>query len=396
MTEQNNNNDPASANHRRRRNRLAATITVIATTAVIVCLLRNTHGIAKQLAAIDAARAVPDSENAALIYYQILKDHPFTAAEIQCLQNAYWSSFTAGLPQWSTWPGNRDATVKLLRRACEMEKCRLSLDLDPDTILQNESLRKTMRQWTFLLASLANSDVARGHIEAAFEKHILMIKMANHMYQQSTNADFRAASLPESVALRGLAGFIVQGAAAQANLTTIDNIIVQRFTVRSDPTQAQLTTIDNVISQMQPDWEQDWPRICRVEELRKEYYKKQTNTLRRILNKLRITRPIRPPRSIHGSYLGLPKAHTGMLALRRGTRILIALRRHKNKVGRWPESLDQIQPQVPAEMFNDPFGSALVYKLAGDSFNLYSKGPNKIDEKGKRHNDCDDYPIWIP
>ena len=47
-------------------------------------------------------------------------------------------------------------------------------------------------------------------------------------------------------------------------------------------------------------------------------------------------------------------------------------------------------------MFLDPFASTFAYKLIEDTFTLYSKGPNKIDENGNRHKGGDDCPIWIP
>jgi len=71
--------------------------------------------------------------------------------------------------------------------------------------------------------------------------------------------------------------------------------------------------------------------------------------------------------------------------------ILIALRRYRNKAGKWPESLDQIK--LSGEVLTDPHGSgAFVYRLTDDGFTLYSKGPNGIDNGGSRASG--DQPIW--
>jgi hypothetical protein len=89
-----------------------------------------------------------------------------------------------------------------------------------------------------------------------------------------------------------------------------------------------------------------------------------------------------------------------LLADRRGNRILIALRRYKNKHGSWPKSLDGLKPLVPAEILIDPINNkSFVYKLTADSFTLYSKGVNRIDEAGKwdkfeENNVADDWLIW--
>ena len=72
------------------------------------------------------------------------------------------------------------------------------------------------------------------------------------------------------------------------------------------------------------------------------------------------------------------------IAARRTLKIIIALRRYKDQHGRWPKSLDEIKSLAPPEVFVDPInGDSFVYKLADDTFRLYSKGKNKIDEDGQ-------------
>ena len=97
------------------------------------------------------------------------------------------------------------------------------------------------------------------------------------------------------------------------------------------------------------------------------------------------------------------------LADRCGSRILIALRRYKNKNARWPQTLDGIKDLVPEDILVDPInGGSFVYKLTEENFTLYSKGKNNIDEDGIRRvtydpNDFkwpkteeDDWLIWPP
>lgn len=65
----------------------------------------------------------------------------------------------------------------------------------------------------------------------------------------------------------------------------------------------------------------------------------------------------------------------------RGSQLLIALRRHKNRTGRWPEKLEELKLSAPAELFIDPINNdSFAYRLTEDDFMLYSKGKNKIDE----------------
>jgi hypothetical protein len=76
---------------------------------------------------------------------------------------------------------------------------------------------------------------------------------------------------------------------------------------------------------------------------------------------------------------------------KRGTSLLIALRRYKDKNGFWPENLDEIKGLTNEENFIDPVNDQFfVYKLTGDSFTLYSKGKNGIDDNGKYSSKFDD------
>jgi len=77
-------------------------------------------------------------------------------------------------------------------------------------------------------------------------------------------------------------------------------------------------------------------------------------------------------------------------AEKRGSRLIIALRRYKNKHGHWPESLNGIESLAPAEIFVDPINdNSFVYKLTDENFTLYSKGKNTIDENGQYNSTWD-------
>jgi len=109
----------------------------------------------------------------------------------------------------------------------------------------------------------------------------------------------------------------------------------------------------------------------------------------------------KPYYRIHDLYLRLA-------ADRRGSQLLIALRRYKNEHGRWPENLDDVKHLAPAEIFVDPINNdSFVYKLTEENFTLYSKGKNNIDDGGRRSRnigtscalawvdeECDDWLIW--
>ena len=87
------------------------------------------------------------------------------------------------------------------------------------------------------------------------------------------------------------------------------------------------------------------------------------------------------------------------IATAQGIRILVALRRYKNAMSHWPPSLGEVRAPLSEETLTDPInGGSFGYKPTADTFTLYSKGKNSIDEGGRWNPDDgrDDWPIWPP
>lgn len=82
------------------------------------------------------------------------------------------------------------------------------------------------------------------------------------------------------------------------------------------------------------------------------------------------------------------RAETG----RRGTRVMVALRRYTNERGSWPHDLEAAQPYAKDTPLVDAWGRSFVYRPDGTSFMLYSTGDNGVDEKGQHKIEySDDY-----
>ena len=97
------------------------------------------------------------------------------------------------------------------------------------------------------------------------------------------------------------------------------------------------------------------------------------------------------------TYYGLHGLYMRFGADKRGTLLLAAIKRYKNKKSSWPDNLNHIEEFTAKENLTDPRSNEpFVYKKLGDGFLLYSIGPNKIDEKGDYHALTDDWPIWPP
>jgi len=72
----------------------------------------------------------------------------------------------------------------------------------------------------------------------------------------------------------------------------------------------------------------------------------------------------------HDTYLRI-------LTLRRGSRLLIAIKQYYNENNAWPPNLDSIKSAAPAEAFIDPVtGNQLEYENHGERFSLYGETAN--------------------
>lgn len=78
-----------------------------------------------------------------------------------------------------------------------------------------------------------------------------------------------------------------------------------------------------------------------------------------------------------GTYFGLHDAYLRMLALRRCSRLLVAIKQYHNDHGAWPPNLDAIKTAAPAEAFIDPVtGNPLQYENLGERFSLKTETVN--------------------
>jgi hypothetical protein len=334
---------------------------------------RSTFRSAREkLAAIEAARAIPDEENAATIYNELRGQVAFSDAP-SFLRDLDWTETwrSEEHPEAAQWLEGHQETIARLMEACRKEKCRFKMGLDEPSWQQywrqHGALLNTIRDCANLLIRAANSDIGDGRIEGRREKYVCVIQMAKHVYQQQRLIDFLVAIVLESLALNNLSIFVVQANASQADLNAIE--------------AALLPTANT--------WEQDSSRIREIDRL---YARYQVGTIERLKWMFLEWRHHRQAGATqhYQHYLRI-------LAHRRGTRILIALRRYKNEHSRWPRTLDDIKGTAPGEAFIDPRNDgSFVYKLTAGGFELYSTGPNKIDEDGKREDDADDQRIWPP
>ena len=329
----------------------------------------------EQLAAIEAARAIPDSENAAILYDRILqnpnaslKDQPvFLDPNSDMLtRNHPWTA--NDYPKLDVWIKKHEWLINELMKVSQLEKCQYPLIVEPNRSILLKRLQM-MRKWRFLLCWAANNDVAEGRIDDAIAKWQCMIQIGKHLRQQSHLIEYLEGISTEAVAAHRAIDFLAEDDASERHLQKIESFEVET----------------------QDDWTAVLDRTGPVDELEQKKLERQMSLINRLKYKFRV----RQFKSRKDSYQIAHEIYLRTLVINRGIYIMVALKRYKNENGRWPQTLDYIKPRVAKDVLTDPHtNDPFVYKLTDDGFVLYSKGPNNIDEGGSDKNGADDKAIW--
>ncbi|MHC4061914.1 MAG: hypothetical protein ACYSR4_06555 [Planctomycetota bacterium] len=360
-----------------RRLRWWMAVVILAAAAVLAILWLSErvilHSAEQKLAAIEAARAIADEENAARFYTELIAsyDEAEFASYLMDEQTYYvtqhdlWRS--TDYPDLARWLQNQQGTMGKLVEASKVKECRFPIFVSAQQMLTQTDRFKAMRLWAVLLVCAANNDVAESRMQDALEKYLCMIQMAKHLYQQPTIIDFFLGFGAECLALENLDGFIVE----------------------HDVPQRHLTRIELALSHTTNTWDRDYPLIRETDSLYEIHWRKQLPFFQRFVFRSALEDNRKAALEQFSS------SYFEALARRRGARILVALKRFKNEFGRWPESLDEAESLAPAETFVDPInGGSFVYRLTDDNFTLYSRGRNNIDEDGEWRRGADDCLIW--
>jgi hypothetical protein len=354
----------------------------------LVWMTLSGESVDEKLAAVEAARAIPDSENAAILYEQLLDDprmdsfdydpHSLKDGSDELNFLRPWSA--TDYPELADWVDENQWLIYELLKISQYEKCRFPINIDIHNSLPIDRT-SMMRKWAFLLGRAANNDVGEGRIDGAIEKWRCIIRMADHFYQQPTAIDI----------LMGMA---------------LDRLTMGQLTVcivEHNVDENHLKEIEELSLKTRDDWESILEAILFIDELKEQKLKEGFSLIDHVKSQLLARRFKKAGIDIHPDdiYERTRLLYSETLASRRGIHILVALRRYKDMQGFWPGSLESIRPETPAELYIDPLNEGdFVYKLTDDGFKLYSKGENNVDEGGQYasrfEKGPDDWPIWPP
>ena len=219
MDEQSRDNESAVSTKRSQKRIRTIFILVFASVLCLLCWrIFFFESVDKKLAAIETARTIPDSENAATIYNELMESH--TSKELQPdflkreLDNItlkeQWTSKEH--PELARWLQEQQDIMDKLLQASWKDKCQLKINAQPRVTDKLEINRyAVLRGGGCLLIRAGNNDMAEGRIDQALEKYIGVLRIGNHLCQQQKMLDFMVGSSIENLTLRQLNRFVIEG-----------------------------------------------------------------------------------------------------------------------------------------------------------------------------------------
>jgi len=208
-----------------------------------------------ELAALEAKRAIPDDQNAATIYNELLEtydsndyDMDFLPEKIEGLTyDKPWTD--ADSPELAKWIKDKDGTIELLTVAATFDQCYFPVNNNPYDMIEHDHLG-SLRDWAQLLIRSVNYDLGQGLVDKGLNKTLSVFQIASHTYQQPSMIDYLSAVAIEQITLSKLNRIIVEEPLSDEQLELIERHLQKQIFI----------------------WTEDWPGIIDYEK----WFTKQT------------------------------------------------------------------------------------------------------------------------
>ena len=205
----------------------------------------------EETAAIEAKYAIPDEENAAFAYDEIIENLDIDSNEPEFFTHSTPSSkdgpwLSKDHPEMAEWLKGQQDTIEKLLQVSKKDKC-IFLPIIDGHMVSSELVKRLskIRMSAFLLVSAANNDIAEGRIDAALEKFFCINQMAEHMNQQP-------------VMICHLVGIAIEHLGLQK---------LNRVVIEDQLNQEQLQLILNSKIDIGNHWSDDWRKTIDIEKL---------------------------------------------------------------------------------------------------------------------------------
>jgi hypothetical protein len=341
-------------------------------------------------------------------------------------------------PETAEWLKGHKDTIEKLLQAAKKDKCSFfPICTDPVGYVKYTERLPKVRDSESLIISAANNDLAEGRIDAALEKYLCVFRMANHMYQQPAMLFHMVGYAVEYLAFVQLNRFVIQGRPSPEQLLLISDSIIDvennwsafwprildfeklfakngmcSINYEVNP-KGKIRYSRNPISVFNPDNRKNsktvpyWKKILRkagaipswfylpsspekISEMIDAAFEKHYEMAKPDFNWDKISSEIQTSRKANyraiiemlinltgPAYKPIHDRYLRNLTLRRGARLLVAIKRYHIEHGTWPDDLDAIKSYVPAEALIDPASKKdFEYENHGQRFSLFAESVN--------------------
>jgi len=205
----------------------------------------------KELAELQARYAIPNSENAAIIYNQIFADWKQKEANepnlperwFDRIHYVYWQS--KDQPEIAAYIKYHQDTIEGLLQAAKIEKCSFPIATEVMDYSKNIDRNSAIRKFAYLLIAAGNNDMDEGKSNDAAEKYCTIIQIGRHLCQQP-------------VVIDKLIGIAIESMGLQ---------MTGRFAVSTDVDESALGKAEQTVAMIQYDLRSDLPGMISTEKL---------------------------------------------------------------------------------------------------------------------------------
>lgn len=321
-------------------------------------LLHPRTSAEEELAAIDAAHVIPAGENAAEDLAALVLRSATPVPDPLLLPQDVRAATLAGpwrsvdLPEAARWIEDHRAVMDGLMAAACKPKCWFAV---ADTNRSVGRYSAMEYQGAMLLLRSANNDLGEGRAEAALGKLLALLRVTEHLHSQAHPAHH---AMGWAVGEKTMEWFV--------------SVIATR-----DIPEDWLPKLHAALPPVEDTWNDEFEQCDRITRL---YVRRRRGVVLRLQYLLDCT--VSPRRK------AMEQDYRRYLSASRAGHIVLALRCHKNASGAWPIDLTAVEAGLRHDTFVDPVSrETFVYRPAGDSFVLYSVGPNALDEGGEAGDD---------
>ncbi len=342
-----------------------------------------TPTVEEKLKTLDAARAIPDEENAALVYAQILSDyypiksfadlvtianervHALIRADFQKPQNSSTDSRSVDktdtqpwradeYPEVIQWLNKHERAVTISLRAAQLQHCRFHLycPISPQGHWDMTYQDILVYRIFFLADVTARSaylDLGRGRTQSSLSKAMAVRNASRHLGQHPTEHNFIISLNLELKAYR----------------------LLNTILIASDIRTLDLDRLQDTMGPLANEWNSIQHGLRPVREL----YRRQANKHIPILTWLRVL--LNSNGSNRQPMARYSERYLEILRARQLHCLLIEARRAKEQTGTWPATLKHLEAVLPEEV-----------SIIGESVQpmLISYNPNCFLMVHKSHN----------